>query len=117
MWVCPNCGEHNENHFQECWKCVSDTMHQEAPANPEASPQRVRSLGSVLFRVSIGFCVGMLLGVAVFHRNGISLAEAAVSGAVVGTFVGGAVGLFLWVLFPYEPRRRVERPDPLDHEV
>ena len=106
MWICPRCGEGNEDSFKECWKCISDEIQGQGTATPPplpAPPRRVRSLGSVLIRVAIGFAVGMLIGLVIFHRNATPLAEAAVAGAIGGGVLAGSVGVFVWVLFPYEP--------------
>lgn len=109
MWICPSCGEKNEDHFQTCWKCTSEVLREQTPTAGELPPQQVRSLGSVLGRAAIGGIVGMLVGALAFHR--LAPLEAAVSSATLGAVAAGGVGFFFWVVFPYEPRRRGDAPD------
>ncbi len=116
MWICPSCGEHNEDHFQQCWNCVSAMIEEQSPTRPEP-PRRLRGLGSIFFRVGVGFVVGTLIGGALMHHHSNSLAEALVIGAIVGVVVGGLVGVFVWVIFPYVPLQHSERTDTLDDEV
>src|SRR5207302_909223 len=91
----------------ECWKCFGAEMDEHVTATPpkpvlEGPQRQLRSSASVLIRMAIGFGVGFLLGGAVFHRFGASLAQAALSGAIAGVVVGVVVGIFVWVVFPYE---------------
>jgi hypothetical protein len=116
MWICPQCGEHHEDHFQQCWKCVSDAIEQEAPLQPEPPPRPLRPLTSVLFRAAAGFAVGMLAGIAITHRDGTSLAEAATAGVCFGAACGMTIGCLFWVAFPYLPRKSTEIPDETDHD-
>jgi hypothetical protein len=104
MWTCPNCGESHHDQFKECWKCVGAELipNVPAPIRPARPERKLRSLGSILFRAAIGFVVGTLLGVAIVHRNGVSLAEATSAGLMFGMVSGGLVGVFVWVFFPYD---------------
>ncbi len=74
MWVCEKCGEPHEDHFKICWKCASqdmgDQVTAEAPphAPPPAPEPRLRSGGSILVRIAIGFVVGAIAGGAVLSR-------------------------------------------------
>lgn len=116
MWICPQCGEPHEIHFRLCWKCASVETHVQAgPPPPSAPPveRKVRSLGWVMARALIAFVIGVILGMAVFHRHAATLVEAAISGAVVGLILAGVVGVVLWVVFPYEPATSpVDNPVP-----
>jgi hypothetical protein len=76
-------------------------------------PRRLRSTATVLVRVAIGFALGVVFGGAIMHRGGASFLDALTIGAGFGLAVGVAVGIFLWVLFPYEPR---QMPDRFDNE-
>ncbi len=106
MWTCPSCGEQHEDQFKECWKCFGKELQHAVTANsppPLAPPRMLRSYGAILARMIVGALIGTLLGVAVFHRWGVSLADAFVAGAIAGGVIGLLVGIFFWVLFPYEP--------------
>ena len=72
--------------------------------------RKLRSVGSIVFRIAVGFVVGMLAGMAVFHRYGASLMEAASLGAVGGTIIAGIVGVFVWVVFPFQPPATPSEP-------
>ena len=107
MWVCPTCGEPHEDQFLECWKCVgAEQEREEAEALTEsagAPPAReFRSVGSALFYVAVAFILGMVAGMAVFHRNGASLSQAAYLGAAVGAVAAAIVGVFVWIVFPFK---------------
>jgi hypothetical protein len=116
MWICPRCGEPHQDQFKECWKCVGAEMEsagaepdpQTAAATPSERP--LRSIGAITFRIAVGFGVGMLAGMAVFHRYGASLTQAASLGAVLGTIVGLIVGVLLWVVFPFQPTATPTEP-------
>ena len=115
MWICERCGEPHQDNFKVCWKCAGDEMTE--PMTAEAIPaprtlakrapqeRTLRSLGSILARAGIAGVVGMVGGMALFHRNGATLEEAVVSGSLVGVGLGAFVGIFVWVVFPYEPIR------------
>ncbi len=105
MWTCPRCGEPNEDTFRECWKCISDEMAQHVsaapPPPPPAPPRELRSVSAVLRYIALGFFVGMMLGMITFQRLGIEAASFA--GVIVGLAMAGAVSVFVWVIFPFEP--------------
>lgn len=117
MWICPKCGEQHEDQFKECWKCAGAEMNPEATAiavKPLPSMERkLRPLSSILARAGSGFVLGMILGSAASHRvmpaflqTGQEydwLTGALVLGIGTGAVVGLLVGLYFWVVFPYEP--------------
>jgi hypothetical protein len=102
MWTCPKCGEPNEDHFQQCWKCVSDAIEEGAPLSAEAPQREVRSLGSVLLRALGGFVLGSIFGLAIGQARERILAEVIAFGVISGLVVGVIVGLITWVVFPYK---------------
>lgn len=123
MWICAKCGEPHQDQFKECWKCVGAEMESSEhvtaePPMPTRSPpeRRLRSLGSIFSRAVVGFLVGALLslmGLNFIHaqvRNSeigqlgqdLSPAGLTVLALIVGAFFGFLVGLFFWVVFPYE---------------
>jgi hypothetical protein len=119
MWTCPRCGERHEDQFKECWKCFETELDEHVTAappklTPPAPPRRLRSPASVLFRAAVGFAAGMLIGMAAFHRGGVSLRDAAIVGAVIGAVAGTVVGILMWVVFPFEPTAAIEPPDEPD---
>jgi hypothetical protein len=113
MWVCPTCSEPHEDHFKICWKCASQEMGEhvtaEAPS-PRAPEPRLRSGGAILVRVAIAFVVGVILGGAAYQgflRRSMQ-GEDAATGAGIFALASGIglailVGVFFWVIFPYEP--------------
>jgi hypothetical protein len=116
MWVCPKCGEPHEDHFKICWKCASQEMEEqvtaEAPPRVPKPEPRLRSGSVILLRVGIAFVVGVVLGAAAFPMFlpatlQASLGEIAASAVPCALFAGVAlaipVGIFFWVIFPYEP--------------
>jgi hypothetical protein len=116
MWICERCGERHEDQFKECWNCHDQqfTEHVTAtPPKPAPSPRELRSIGSILVRAMIAAGIGLVLGLAIFHRGGTSLETASFWTAILAGGCGLTVGLFLWVLFPYEPSRM---PEPLEDE-
>jgi hypothetical protein len=116
MWTCPTCSELHQDQFKECWKCAGAEMEAHVTAAPPRPkpPRQLRSLGSILARAAIAFIIGTLLGVAIFHRNGAALPEAASAALVVGSVFAGVVGLFVWVFFPYAGS--VPQPESADTE-
>ena len=70
---------------------------------PPAPPRTLRSNSSILLRTLIGAVIGMILGEAVFRASGVSPKEVTGYAAVVGAVFAICVGIFFWVLFPYEP--------------
>jgi hypothetical protein len=119
MWICAKCGEPHEDQFRDCWKCVGagpdserhELPSQGEPAAPAAAERPLRSTGSIVFRVLIGFVAGTLGGVAVFHRHGATLEQASILGAIVGVLAAVAVGVFVWVVFPFKPPAPSEPQD------
>jgi hypothetical protein len=108
MWTCPSCGEQHEDQFRECWKCFGKELEHAVTATPPlpkppAPPRTLRSNSSILVRTLIGAVVGMVLGEAVFHASGVSPKEVTGYSAVAGAVFAACVGIFFWVLFPYEP--------------
>jgi hypothetical protein len=104
MWICPKCSEPHEDHFKICWRCASQEMqeHVTTEAPPPAKPEpRLRSVGSILVRAFIAFVVGAVIGGA------ISLTSPPDVQAVYAIYSGLAlaiiVGIFFWVVLPYEP--------------
>ena len=116
MWICARCGEPHADNFKVCWKCAGDEMTEHVTAPPSASPvargeraqvteRKLRSFGSILVRAVVAAAVGSIGGAAFFHRDGATLEDAIMAGAVAGAAVGSLVGIFIWVVFPYEPIR------------
>ncbi len=111
MWICPKCSEPHEVHFKICWKCASQEMAEhvttETPPLPKPEP-RLRSLGSILVRAFIAFVVGAILG------GVISFTSPADVQAVYAIYSGLAlailVGIFFWVIFPYESSSVAQTP-------
>ena len=120
MWTCERCGEQHERQFAECWKCFGkeiEHMVTATPPPPPAPPPVLRSNLSILMRMLIGACIGLVLGLAVFHRFDIGLEDAFKAGLITAGVVAGLVGLFFWVLFPYEPTPFAQISDPEEQEV
>jgi hypothetical protein len=116
MWICPRCGEPHQDQFKECWKCVGAEMDEHVtaePPRPKPPPERrLRSTGSILLRAGIGFLLGMLLSMSscnfvnpqtVLPGQDLTATNKVFIALVVGAIFGVIVGLFLWVMFPYEP--------------
>jgi hypothetical protein len=120
MWVCKRCGEPHQDQFKECWKCVGAQAEESVMAGeppPRAAPlpteRKLRSLGSIIVRGLVGFLVGMVLSLSSLNFINpvtvlpevtvVSSTDKFVFSLIAGAFVGLAVGLFFWVLFPYEP--------------
>jgi hypothetical protein len=116
MWTCPRCGEQHGDQFTECWKCVGAAAQAQFAATPlpPAHPEpRLRPLSAVLKRAFIGFCVGAVLtmlfanfiDIRQLHASWPELSFLGTSflSLIVGLAVGGMVGVFVWVIFPYEP--------------
>ena len=128
MWTCSQCGERHQSQFKDCWKCAGAAMEQPvtavAPPEPEPSPpeRRLRSLGSILVRAGVGFFLGAILSFSTFNVVNprtilpavldISPTDKIAMGLIGGAIIGVLVGLFFWVLFPYEPR--VGRDETVD---
>ncbi len=123
MWTCPRCGEQHEDQFTECWKCAgadSQAQFSALPLVPLDAEPKLRPLSAILKRAFIGFLVGavltMLFANIVNLRQfyaawpDLSFLETSVLGLIVGLALGGVVGLFVWVLFPYEPTHRPTEP-------
>jgi uncharacterized membrane protein YvbJ len=115
MWICQKCGEAHQDQFRECWKCVGaeiDSQEKAAPPTdvPPAAERELRSRASILIRIAIAFVVGLIFGMAVFHRHGASLAQAATLGTIVAVTLAIVVGVLLWVVFPFKAAREGDRP-------
>lgn len=127
MWICAKCGEPHQDQFLECWKCVGDEMRPRSvegtqPSPPQLPHREQRQLRSprsmallVLSRVAVGFLGGMLLGMAIYHRNGASFADAGVASAIIGAVIGVFAGLIVWIFCPYEPIK--SRTDATDQAL
>src|ERR1017187_8199756 len=134
MWICAKCGEPHQDQFKDCWKCVGAEMAAEehvsaAPPRPTPPPRerRLRPLGSFLSRAAVGFLVGALLSLmggnyinAQIRNSGIghlgqdlSPEGLTVLALIVGAVLGALVGLFFWVVFPYESTdsRQIDREE------
>ena len=126
MWICRKCGEPHQDQFKECWKCVGAEMDEHVVAGePKLTPtlppkaRTLRSLGSILLRAGIGFLVGMLLGLSSLNFINpktmlpeewiVSSKDKLVLGLIAGAVIGTLVGIFVWVVFPYEPTRDVAK--------
>jgi membrane protease YdiL (CAAX protease family) len=125
MWVCPNCGEPHQDQFRECWKCVGAEIEAEqqqlevaAPSPPNApAERRLRGYGWFLSRAAAGFLVGTLLSLMGLNYlnaqirqsplgdlgQGLSPAGMTIAALLVGFVFAVLVGVFAWVVFPYEP--------------
>src|ERR1700731_2180196 len=123
MWTCPRCGEQHENQFTEGWKCAgaeSQAQFSALPLVPLDAEPKLRPLSAILKRAFIGFLVGavltMLFAKIVNLRQlqaawrELSVLETSVLSLRVGLALGGAVGIFVWVLFPYEPTNHPTEP-------
>jgi hypothetical protein len=103
----------HEDRFRECWKCASPEhstqITAEAPKLPPPAPA-LRSPGSILMRVVVAFVVGMIAAMAIFHRSGVPIETAAEYGLYLGGGLAFLVGVFFWILFPYQPSRDAEVP-------
>jgi len=116
MWTCPKCGEQHGDQFAECWKCVGAEMQTAitaAPTAPIQAERKLRPFGYFFARAIGAFAVGasltMLFANVVNLRmlhdslNELSLAGTSLLSVVVGFACAALVGLFVWVVFPYEP--------------
>ncbi len=120
MWVCAKCGEPHEDHFKICWKCASQEMEEQVPADvPLPAPEpRLRSGGSILVRIAIAFVIGVILGGAAYQgflRRSLQGDDAATGVGIFALAVGVGlailVGIVFWVIFPYEP---TAAPEPAE---
>lgn len=118
MWTCSQCGENHQDQFKDCWKCAGPAMEQPvmALAPPEPTPavpeRRLRSMGSILLRAGVGFFIGTILSLGTFSVINpqtilptvleISPTDKVALALLGGASLGVLVGLFFWVLFPYE---------------
>lgn len=128
MWVCPKCGEPHEDHFKICWKCASQEMTEhvtaETPARAAVPEPRLRSGGSIMVRIVIGFVVGAILGGAVLSRfahsyfppeyDTASATSVATVALISGVGLAIVIGVFFWVIFPYEPTPAAEPAERTD---
>lgn len=118
MWTCPQCGEMHDDRFKECWKCAgpehSTHITAEEPKFAPPPVQTVRSTGSIAMRVIVAFIVGIIAGMAIFHRSGLAFEIAAMYGLYLGGGLAFLVGVYFWILFPYEPTSGPEHVPPVD---
>jgi uncharacterized membrane protein len=118
MWICPRCSEQHSDQFSECWKCAGATENEHitaAPPLPRIEP-RLRPTSAILKRAFIGFCVGVIatmlfgnvvnLGFLVRMELEHSLLGTTFLSLTVGWAFGLAVGLFYWIVLPYEPTKK-----------
>ncbi len=121
MWTCPRCGEQHEDQFTECWKCAgaeSQAQFSATPLGPLDAEPRLRPASAFVKRAFLGFLAGAVLtmlfaNVVNIHQLNASWPELSLLGTsvlslIVGLALGGAVGVFVWVLFPYEPAESSE---------
>ena len=118
MWVCSKCGEPHQDQFKECWKCAGIEMEKSEHVMPGPPPvtlpppeRRLRSTGSVLARAAVGFLIGAVLSLSSLNfvnpqtlmpGQEMTPGSKTVFALVIGAIFGLIVGLFFWVLFPYE---------------
>src|SRR6266852_7911971 len=117
MWICQRCGEPHQDQFKECWKCAGAQAEEsvvagEPPPRPAPSPteRKLRPLSSIIVRGLVGFLVGLLLSLSSLNfinpkavLPDVSSTDKFVISLWAGAIVGSVVGLFIWVMFPYEP--------------
>src|ERR1041385_3918847 len=115
MWICPRCSEQHADQFTECWKCAGAAENEgitAKPPLPKIEP-RLRPTSAIVKRAFIGFCVGvivtMLFGNVVNFDflvktdADISLLRTSFLSLSVGLAVGLVLGVFFWIVLPYEP--------------
>ena len=118
MWTCKRCGEPHQDQFKECWKCVGAEMDEHVTAEPprpelpkHPPERRLRSTGSILLRAGTGFLLGTLLSMSscnfispqtVIPDQDLTATNKVIIALIVGATFGVIVGLFFWVMFPYE---------------
>jgi len=110
----------HDDRFKECWKCAGPEHSTQITAEePKFAPPPppLRSAGSIVMRVVVAFIVGMIGGLAVFHRSGLALEVAATYGLYMGGGLALLVGVFYWILFPYQPTHdaEIESAEPPAH--
>jgi hypothetical protein len=96
----------HDDRFKECWKCAGPehSTHITAEESKFAPPPpALRSTGSIVMRVVVAFSVGVIAGLAIFHRSGLPLDTAATYGLYLGGGMALCVGVYFWILFPYQP--------------
>jgi hypothetical protein len=127
-WKCA-ANETQTGGYSEGWPQYRSPLRPDstvAPVEPVVSSQPERTLrpfGYVLVRACIGFVVGffatmMFLNVATSARIAIQGADSAALTTVVMSAIGGVVlalivGVFFWVVFPYEPIKKT----PVDNDA
>lgn len=119
MWICTTCGEPHQDQFKECWKCAGAEPNEHITAEPPKLvpvaplPERkLRPFGSILARALVGFLIGAVLSLSSFNfvnadtivpNQPLSPAGRTALALLVGAIFAIVVGLFFWVVLPYEP--------------
>ena len=129
MWSCPKCGEMHDDHFDICWKCASpDSVHEPAVMSMPPLPERkLRPFRTIFGRALLGFFVGSVLGLALFHstlRRFIASAGlgdpttlgSTIYGLIVGVLTAFLVAMIHWIFFPYEPLPASAHSEPMDED-
>ena len=125
MWICPRCGEPHQDQFKECWKCIGAEMNEHVTAElpkpmPPAPERRLRPVSSILLRAGMGFLIGVLLSLSscdlvnprtLLPGQELSPEAKTVFALVVGSIFGIVVGLFFWVVFPYQRTKDAHEED------
>ncbi|HYT93156.1 MAG TPA: hypothetical protein VEL76_30845 [Gemmataceae bacterium] len=77
----------------------------ESHPNPDAAPVEARGLGWVIVPALLGLVFGALIGLVMATNPRpprLGLLESAIQGGIVGAIAGTALGVFIWVAFPYK---------------
>jgi hypothetical protein len=99
---CSQCGQLTTSYAGICWLCLENL-----PSEVQQAERTLRPLSWVLRRAAVAFVLGMTFGFAAAHRITPAgdnwLTGALVLGLIVGVVLAFVVGVFVWVVFPYEP--------------
>jgi hypothetical protein len=121
MWTCPQCGEMHDDNFKECWKCASPEHSPHITAEPPKlvpPPEpKLRTNGSIVMRVVVAFIIGVIAGLAIFHRSGLAFETALMYGLYMGGGLALFIGVFFWILFPYEPTINMPEEQELNEQL